>query len=120
LLGIKRVVVVIFAEPFKWRLNVFVFPSHFACQSKSRAFWTASLSGLAEPVGVIAVGMLFRKPTLCNFVHLMETSFASCITLFCPCYLMLLFSTDVTLVTAAFLFPSSLDPEILEGLLGSG
>jgi hypothetical protein len=101
---------------------VFVFPSHFACQSKSRAFWTASLSGLAEPVGVIAVGMLFRKPTLCNFVHLMETSLVChiSITLFWPCYLMLLFSTDTTLNTAAFLFPSSLDPEILEGLLGSG
>ncbi|KAK3156270.1 hypothetical protein QOZ80_2AG0105000 [Eleusine coracana subsp. coracana] len=49
-------------------------PIYFATKSKSRAFWTASLSGLAEPAGVIFV---------------------------------------------AFFFPSSLDPEILEGLLGS-
>ncbi|XP_066321397.1 zinc transporter ZTP29-like isoform X5 [Miscanthus floridulus] len=49
-------------------------PIYFATKSKQRAFWTATLSGLAEPLGVIAVALLFR---------------------------------------------SSLNPDILEGLLGS-
>ncbi|MED6169903.1 Zinc transporter ztp29 [Stylosanthes scabra] len=49
-------------------------PVYFATQSKWQAFKLASLSGFAEPLGVIIV---------------------------------------------AYLFPSSLDPEILEGLLGS-
>lgn len=49
-------------------------PVYFATQSKWQAFKIASLSGLAEPLGVILV---------------------------------------------AYLFPSSLNPEILEGLLGS-
>ncbi|GLJ21415.1 hypothetical protein SUGI_0394330 [Cryptomeria japonica] len=49
-------------------------PIYFATQSKWQAFKLASLSGLAEPLGVIIV---------------------------------------------AYLFPSSLSPEILEGLLGS-
>ncbi|XP_073054922.1 zinc transporter ZTP29-like [Primulina eburnea] len=49
-------------------------PVYFATQSKWKAFKLASLSGLAEPLGVIIV---------------------------------------------AYLFPSSLNPEILEGLLGS-
>lgn len=49
-------------------------PVYFATQSKWKAFKLASLSGLAEPLGVIIV---------------------------------------------AYLFPSSLSPEILEGLLGS-
>ncbi|XP_024985462.1 zinc transporter ZTP29 [Cynara cardunculus var. scolymus] len=49
-------------------------PVYFATQSKWQAFKLATVSGLAEPLGVIIV---------------------------------------------AYLFPSSLDPEILEGLLGS-
>ncbi|WVZ77487.1 hypothetical protein U9M48_025346 [Paspalum notatum var. saurae] len=49
-------------------------PIYFATQSKMQAFLLAAGSGLAEPLGVIAV---------------------------------------------AFLFPSSLNPDILEGLLGS-
>ncbi|XLT30532.1 hypothetical protein HN873_061824 [Arachis hypogaea] len=49
-------------------------PVYFATESKWQAFKLASLSGFAEPLGVIIV---------------------------------------------AYLFPSSLDPEILEGLLGS-
>jgi ZIP family zinc transporter len=50
-------------------------PIYFATKSKWQAFYMAAGSGLAEPVGVIAV---------------------------------------------AYLFPSSLNPDILEGLLGSG
>jgi hypothetical protein len=33
----------------------------------------AAGSGLAEPVGVIAVGMLFHEPSFRNDVHSMET-----------------------------------------------
>ncbi|KAF2317737.1 hypothetical protein GH714_039715 [Hevea brasiliensis] len=50
-------------------------PVYFATQSKWQAFKLATLSGFAEPLGVVLV---------------------------------------------AYLFPSSLNPEILEGLLGSG
>lgn len=49
-------------------------PIYFATKSKKKAFYTAAFSGLAEPLGVVAV---------------------------------------------ALLFPSSLNPDILEGLLGS-
>ncbi|GAA0140236.1 secondary carrier transporter [Lithospermum erythrorhizon] len=57
-------------------------PVYFATQSKWQAFKLATLSGLAEPLGVIIVGGSAAP-----------------------------FQT--------YLFPSSLDPEILEGLLGS-
>ncbi|TQD85034.1 hypothetical protein C1H46_029425 [Malus baccata] len=60
-------------------------PVYFATQSKWQAFKLATLSGFAEPLGVVIVGNL-----------LMGVTFAT-----------------------AYLFPSSLSPEILEGLLGS-
>uniref|UniRef100_A0A803KM42 Zinc transporter ZTP29 n=1 Tax=Chenopodium quinoa TaxID=63459 RepID=A0A803KM42_CHEQI len=56
-------------------------PVYFATQSKWQAFKIASLSGLAEPLGVILVVQI--------------------------------------LFDAAYLFPTSLNPEILDGLLGS-
>ncbi|KAI5447043.1 Zinc transporter ztp29 [Lathyrus oleraceus] len=69
-------------------------PVYFATQSKWQAFKLATLSGFAEPLGVIIVGM---SSALCCFApH--------------PYFLN---------VSGAYLFPSSLNPEILEGLLGS-
>nr|CAB3447467.1 unnamed protein product [Digitaria exilis] len=54
-------------------------PAYFATNSKWQAFKLATLSGFAEPLGVIIVGML---------------------------------------IVSTYLFPSNLNPEILEGLLG--
>nr|CAB3450619.1 unnamed protein product [Digitaria exilis] len=54
-------------------------PAYFATNSKWQAFKLATLSGFAEPLGVIIVGML---------------------------------------IVLTYLFPSNLNPEILEGLLG--
>uniref|UniRef100_A0A0E0NB63 Zinc transporter ZTP29 n=2 Tax=Oryza TaxID=4527 RepID=A0A0E0NB63_ORYRU len=60
-------------------------PLYFATNSKWQAFKVATLSGFAEPLGVIIVVL----------------------------------KADANVIASAYLFPSSLNPEVLEGLLGS-
>jgi ZIP family zinc transporter len=80
------------------------FHSSFSYQSKWQAFKYATLSGLAEPLGVVFVGMLFFVSIFLRFYS----------------FNIYLLGTHVNVVTAAAFFPSNLNPEILEGLLASG
>lgn len=91
---------------------LFILNRYYACNSKWQAFKLATLSGLAEPLGVIIVG----KSALVSL--LMHSSFEQVNVL-------LRVSSEYHKLiqfpyNAAYLFPSSLSPEILEGLLGAG
>jgi hypothetical protein len=78
-------------------------------------------TGYWRPPIVVGIGMLLHEPSYCNCV-LQEKKLDPNLSILCLSvyWYGTLFSTDVIFVTAAFLFPSSLNPDILQGLLGSG
>lgn len=79
---------------------------YYACNSKWQAFKLATLSGLAEPLGVIIVGK-FSLVSMFTHASFSRVSREYNNLIHLPC-------------NTAYLFPSSLSPEILEGLLGAG
>lgn len=93
------------------------------CLSKWQAFKLATLSGLAEPLGVIIVGeyLLFTF----SFGRLRFTWYPCLFYFKYKVYMKLWIGSEFINLfkherIAAYLFPSSLNPEILEGLLGAG